>query len=153
MTYSLHKPPHCFVLPSYQWVCGQITKHLFSVSSCAEFLLWQKPLVSARVYWKKLDHLIVLITFNHSIMSVVGEEKSYGLQWKLYYYPPPGHLTRQDFVSLFAFCLFFFFFFVFDFWLIETTTGYLQGLTHSNPSKSTNQVALSNEHEKHAFWV
>ena len=68
----------------------------------------------------------------------------------------PRRVTQRDkilFLCLLFVFFFFFFFLVLDFWLIETTTGYLQGLTHSNPSKSTNQVALSNEHEKHAFWV
>ena len=58
----------------------------------------------------------------------------------------------ETFVSRSALCLTVDFF-VFVFWPIETTTANLQALTHSNPSKSTNHVTLSNEHMTHLFWV
>ena len=51
---------------------------------------------------------------------------------------------------LFFFC---FFRFLFFFWPIKTTTKNWQALTHSNPSISTNQVTLSNEHMNSFFWA
>ena len=90
-------------------------------------------------------------------MCAVGKETSklerrYCLRWKLFWYSLPSHLKPETFVSPSALCLCFFFF-VFVFWSIEITAANLQGLTHSNPSKSTNQAILSNEHLNHLFWV
>ena len=56
----------------------------------------------------------------------------------------------ETFGSPSAFCLSFTFFVV-GFQPIETTTANLQSLTHSNSSKSTNQVTLINEHMNHLF--
>ena len=96
-------------------------------------------------------------SLNHSIKYVCcwwtsERETSYCIRWKLYCYSLPSHLTLENFVSLSAFCLSFVFF-VFVFWPFETTTASLQGLTHSNPSKNTNQITLSNEHMNHLFWA
>ena len=44
-----------------------------------------------------------------------------------------------------------FVFFAFVSWPIETTTANLQGLTHSDPSKNTNQVTQSNKHKNYLF--
>ena len=62
----------------------------------------------------------------------------------------PSHLTQK---KLFFCLLSVFLFFVFAFWPIETTTANMQGLTHTNLLKSTNQVTLSNEHMNHTFWA
>ena len=81
-------------------------------------------------------------------MSTVGEVTSVpetNLRWKMFCYSSQGHLTPETFVSSFDICLSFVSF-VFVFWPIETTTANLQGLTHSNSSKSTNQVTLISEH-------
>ena len=44
-----------------------------------------------------------------------------------------------------------FIFFIFAFWPIETTTPNLKGLAHSDSSKSTTRVILSNEHMTNFF--
>ena len=92
-----------------------------------------------------------------SCMSAVGEETSepgtsYSLPWKDFCYSSPSHLTPETFVSPSTLCIYFVFF-VFVFCPIETTAKNLQGLTHWNRSKSTNQVTLSNEHINHLFWA
>ena len=94
------------------------------------------------------------LSLNHYIMCYVsvGEETSSGFPWKRYCYSSPSQLTRENIFSGPAFCLSFIFF-GFVFWPIETTTENVQGLTHSNPAKFTNQVTLSNEHMNYPFWV
>ena len=52
-----------------------------------------------------------------------------------------------------CFLSFFHFFCFCFFWPIETTAANLLGLTHSNPSKSTNQVTLRNEHMNYPLWA
>ena len=44
-------------------------------------------------------------------------------------------------------------YFIFVFWPVDTTATNFQELTHSNPSKSTNQVTLSKKHKNHLFWA
>ena len=142
---------------------SNIRKHLlFSRSSSAETLIWQKQLILAPFYLKSISLLLISATLLYlstipSCMCAVGEETSklerrYCLRWKLFWYSLPSHLKPETFVSPSALCLCFFFF-VFVFWSIEITAANLQGLTHSNPSKSTNQAILSNEHLNHLFWV
>ena len=99
-----------------------------------------------------------LIFVNHSNITLslnLSEETnepeiSYCLLWKHFSYSSPSHLTPETFVSPSALCLSFVFS-AFVLWLIETTIATLQGLIHSNPSKSTNQVTLSNEHRIISF--
>ena len=43
--------------------------------------------------------------------------------------------------------------FVFGFWLIETTTTNLHGLTHTNLLKSTDQVTLNYKYMNNFNWV
>ena len=131
----------------------------FSGSSSAETLLWQRQLILAPFYLKSISLFLISATLLYlstitSCMSAVGEEFSEpktSLLWKLFCYSSPSHITPETFVSASALCLSFVFF-VFVFWPIETTTTNFQALTHSNPSKSTNQVTLSNEHINHLFW-
>ena len=169
--YSLHKPPYTILFhTSYlpQWVCCQISENIFFFLN----LLVQKlffdnssltlQLISATFYLKSISLLLITarllyLSIISSCMSAAGEETSepeisYCLRWKLFCYSSPSHLTPETFVSPSALCLSFVFF-VFVFWLIESTIANLQGLTHSNPSKITNQVTLSNKHMNHLFWA
>ena len=158
---SLHRP-YYFTLNSSVSLRSNIRKNLlFSGSSSTETLLWQKRLIPAPFYLKSISLLLISATFFYlstipSCMSDVGEETSKPeticcLRWKLFCYSSPSHLTPKNIVSPSALCLSFVFF-VFVFWSIETTTSNLQGLTHSNPSKITSQVTVSNEHMNHVFW-
>ena len=86
-----------------------------------------------------------------SCRSAVGEETGEpetSLRWKLFCYSSKKSPNAKNFC--FSFC---FMSFVFISWPIETTTANLQGLTHSNLSKSTNQVTLTNGHMNHLFWA
>ena len=113
-------------------------------------------------YLKSISLLLVsaallYLSIIPSCMSAVAEETSepetsYCLRRKLFCYSSPNQLMPETFVSPSALCLSFVFF-VFVFWFIETTTANLQGLTHSNTSKSTNQVTLSNKHMNYLFWA
>ena len=142
---------------------SNIRKHLlFSGSSRAETLLWQKQLIPTPFYLKGISLLLTSATLLYlptipSCMSAVGEETSesetsYYLRWKLFRYYSPRHLRAETFVSPSSLCLSFVFF-VFVFWPIETTTANLQGLTHWNPSKCTNQVTQSNKNTNYIFWA
>ena len=159
---SLHRP-YYFKLPSSVSLWSNIRKHLlFSGSSRAETLLSQKQLIATPFYLKSISMLLTSATLLYlstipSCMSAVGEETSepetsYCLRWKLFCYSSPSYLTPVTFLSPFALCICFDLF-VFVFWFIETTTANLQGLIHSNPSKSTNQVTLRKEHMIHLFWA
>ena len=105
-----------------------------------------------------VNHSNIALSLNlSSCMSATGEETSepeisYCLLRKHFSYSSPSHLTPETFVSPSALCLSFVFS-AFVFWLIETNIATLQGLIHSNSSKSTNQVTLSNEHTNHLFWA
>ena len=103
---------------------SNIQKHLlFSGSSSAETLLWQKQLVPALFYLKRISLLSISATFfylstNPSCMSAVGEETSdpeisYCLQWKSFCPSPLSHLMPETFVSLCFMSLFHFFCFCF----------------------------------------
>ena len=140
-----------------------IRKHLlFSGSSCAETLLWQKQLIPASFYIKGISLLLISVTLHHlstipSCISAVGKESSVPeasccVQWKLYCYSSPSHLTPDNLLLLSVFLSFFF---VFVYWPIKTTTANLPGLTHSNPnpSKHTNQVTVSDKQMNHLFWA
>ena len=159
---SLHRPNY-FTLPFPVSLWSNIQRHqFFSGSSRAETLLWQKQLIPATFYLKSISLLLISATLLYlstipSCMSchAVSEETtepetSYCLRWKLSCYSSPNHLMPETFVSPSTLCLSFVFF-VFIFWPIETTTANLQDLSHSKPSKSTNQVALNNEHMNHLF--
>ena len=159
---SLHRP-YYFKLPSSVSLWSNIRKHLlFSGSSRAETLLSQKQLIPTPFYLKSISMLLTSATLLYlstipSCMSAVGEETSesetsYCLRWKLFRYSSPRHLRGETFVSPSSLCLPFVFF-VFAFLPIETTTANLQGLTHWNPSKCTNQVAQSNKNTNHIFWA
>ena len=98
--------------------------------------------------------LLILVTlyslsFNHSTMSSIGKETSFGFWWKACCYSSPSHLTRENFVSQSDS----FFLLLFIRWPIQTTTANFQGLIHSNPAKCANQVTLSNEHMNYLFWA
>ena len=135
---------------------------LFSGSSSAETLLWQKQLIPAPFCLKSISLLLISATLLYlsTIPSVclllakklASQKQANCLWWKRFCYSSPSHLTPETFVSPSALCLSFVFF-VFVFWLIESTIANLQGLTHSNPSKITNQVTLSNKHMNHLFWA
>ena len=135
---------------------------LFSGSSSAEAILWQKQLIPAPFYLKSISLLLMSATLLYlstipSCTSAVGEETSmpetsYCLQWKLFCHSSPSHLTPETFVFPSALCLCFVSF-VFVFWPIETTTTNLQDLTYSNSWESTNQVAVSIKHMNHLFWA
>ena len=164
---SLHRP---YYFTSYfpQWVCCQISENNFFFLNLLALKLFfgnsslTLQLIPAPFYLKSISLLLITATLLYlstilSCMSAASEETSepeisYCLQWKLFGFPSRSHLTPETFVSPSALCLFFVFF-VFFFWLIETTTANLQGLTHSNSSKSTNQATLSDEHMNHLFWV
>ena len=121
----------------------------FSGSSCARTLLWQKQLIPASFYLKSIPLLLISVTLHYlstilSCIFAVGEEisepeTSWCVRWKLYCYSSLSQLTQENFVSSSTFCL------SFVYWPVETTTANLWGLTHSNPSKNTNQVTLSNK--------
>ena len=153
--YSLHKTPKTISFHTScvsQWVCCQISETIFFFLN----LLLQKlffdnssltpQLISAPYYFKSISLLLITATLPYlstilSCMSATGEETSepeisHCVRWKMFCYSSPSHLTPETFVSPSALCLSFIFF-VIVFWLIETTIANLQGLTHSNPSKST----------------
>ena len=103
---------------------SNIQKHLlFSGSSSAETLLWQKQLIPAPFYLKSISLLLISATLLYlstipSCMSTVGKETSdpetsYCLQWKLFCSSSPSHLMPETFVSTSALCLFCFFRFCF----------------------------------------
>ena len=167
--YSLHKPPYTILFhTSYlpQWVCCQISENIFFFLNLlvqklffdnSSLTLW---LIPAPFYLKSISLLFIIATLLYlatisSCIFAAGEETSepevsYCDRWKLFSYSSPSHLLPETFPS--ALCLSLVFL-VFIFWLIETTTTNLQGLTHSNQSGSTNQVTLSNEHMNHFFWA
>ena len=117
---------------------------LFSASSYAETLLWQKQLIPATFYLKNISLLIISATLLYlstipSCMSAVGEETSkpepsYCLRWKLYSYSSSSHLTPEKPFFIW-FLSFFRFRFLAYFWPLLTTTANLPGLTHWNLSK------------------
>ena len=140
---------------------SNIRKHLlFSGSSCAETLLWQKQLIPASFYLKSIPLLLISVTLHYLSTipsSAVGEETSEPetsccVRWKLYCYSSPSHLTPENFVSSSAFCLSFVFF-VFAFWPIKTTTADHRVWLTQTHQKVLNQVTLSNEHMNHLFWA
>ena len=100
--FSLHKPPYCFTLPSYQWVYGQISENIFffwtflcrnssltKTIDSSSFL--QKTTETSHCSYSQTR----CIFLTHSTMSAVGEETSYGFRWKLYCYSSPSHVTRE----------------------------------------------------------
>ena len=121
---------------------SNIRKHLlFSGSSRAEILLWQKQLIPAPSYLKSISLLLISATLIclwtiPSYMSAVGKEtsqpeRSYCLRWKLLCYTSSSHLTPETFVSPSALWLSFAFLFsfsgllrsllqIFRVWLTET---------------------------------
>ena len=117
-------------------------------------------LISAPYYFKSISLLLITATLPYlstisSCMSAAGEEASepeisHCVRWKMFCYSSPSHLTPETFVSPSALCLSFVFF-IFVLWSIETTTATLQGLIHSNPSKSIKQVTPTNEDMNHLF--
>ena len=151
ITLYLRKSPKTNIISHYlaQWVCGQISENIFFFLDLLVQKLFfdKKQLIPAPLYLKSISLLLASATLLYlstipSCMSAVGEETSepetsYCLRWKLFCYSSPSHLTPVTFLSPFALCICFDLF-VFVFWLIEITTANLQGLIHSNPSKSTN---------------
>ena len=117
---SLHGP-YYFILPSSLSLWSNIWKHLlFSGSSSAETLLWQKQLIPAPFYLNIISLLLISATLLNlstiqSCMSAVGEETSepetsYCLRWKFFCYSSSSHLTPETFVSPSVLCLSFVFF-------------------------------------------
>ena len=126
-----------------------IRKHLiFSWSSSAETLLWQKQLIPAPFYLKSISLLLI----SHYFISQPFHHVCLLLAKKLASQKQAIAFDENFFGTFSALCLSFVFF-VFVFWPIETTAVNLQGLGHWNPSKSTNQVTLSNDHINHFFWA
>ena len=122
----------CYFFSIFLCKNSSLTK---AFDSC--FFLLKKYLIIVN-----LSH--ITLSLNHSIKYVCcwwtsKPEASYCIRWKLYCYSSPSHLTPRDLVLhlLSAFLSFFSFSF---FWPLKTTTANLQGLTHSNLSKNTNQV-------------
>ena len=119
---NLHRP-YYFTLPSSVGLWSNIQKHLlFSGSSSAETLLWQKQLIPAPFYLKRISLLLISATLISALylstipwfMSAVGKETSepetsYFLWWKLFCYSSPSHLIQETFVSPSALCLSFIF--------------------------------------------
>ena len=156
--YGLCKPPQTifFTLPSSVsarfW--SKISENIFfrrnssltkTTDSCS-FLIKRYLIVV------NLSHII--LSANHSIVYICCWRRNQQARNKLFdenFIATPQQVT-ENFVFPCAFCLFFVFF-ISVFWPIETNTANLQGLTHSNPSRNTNQGTLSNEHMNHLFWV
>ena len=107
---------------------SKISKNiLFSGSSCAETLLWQKQLIPASFYLKGISFLLISVTLLYlstisSYMSAVGQETSKlktscCVRWELYCFSSRSHLMPEDFVFSSAFCYSFIFLFCFlDYW-------------------------------------
>ena len=92
---NLHTVLH--YLPINEFMVKYPKTFSFSASSCAETLLWQKPLIPAPFYKKRLKHLIVpnpKHVLTHSTMSGVGEETSYGFRWN-FCCSSPSHVTKE----------------------------------------------------------
>ena len=148
---SLHTVSHYLPLSEF---CGQISENVFFFLDLIvqkRFFYknhWFQPL-STKNDWVISLFLISItlhsLAINHSIMSSVRKETSFGFWWKLYCYSSPSHFARENFVCRSIFCFFFFFFYVFFFWPLTTTLN-LQDLTHSKPPKCTNQVTLRDKH-------
>ena len=118
---------------------SNIWKHLlFSGSSSAETLLWQKQLIPAPFCLKGISlllipqHYFTYQPFHHVCLllatKLASQKQAYCLWWKLFCYSSLSHLTPETFISPSALCLSFVLF-VFVFQLIETTTADLQGFT------------------------
>ena len=139
---------YCFPLPSSVSLWLNIQKHLlFSGSSCAETLLWQKQPIPAPFYLKIISLLLISATLLYlttisSCKSVEISEPgtSYCLRWKLYcYFLIKSSKARKFYLSLcflffFRFFCFYFVVSTFLYWPIYITTANLQCLTLSNPS-------------------
>ena len=137
---------------------------LFHTTYFSEFVLWSNIISENLFFFLDLfvhklifdkNSWFLLLSLNYSIMYAVGKETSkpetcYCLaSMKTFLLLLTKSPNTRNFLPLSALCLFRFFIFIF--WPIETTTTNLQGLTHSNPSESTNQVTLSNKHINHFF--
>ena len=96
----------------------------------------------------------ITLSLNHSILYVCCWRRNQRARDKSSMKTSFLLLTKSPNARSFCFSLYFsFVFFVFVSWPIETTTANLQCLTRSNPSKSTNQVTLSNGHMNYLFWA
>ena len=134
-------------LPSSVSLWSNIRKHLlFTGSYHAQTLLSQKLLIPSPFYLKSITHYhkyhYITLSLNHSIINATVDAKKLANQKRkllllmkfLLLLLTQSPYTRN---FLFVRLLYVFFFFVVAFWPIETTTTNLQGLTHSNTSKST----------------
>ena len=115
-------------------------------------------LLSTKNYWSiSLSLILFLLHLSQPFDYVCCRwrkkrtETIYGLRWTLYY-PSPSYLTRENFVSPSAFCLFFTFFL---FSVLAYWDHYckLAGFDSLRPIKKYWQVTLSNEYMNHLFWA
>ena len=135
MAFTSLQRPYCVPLPPSVSLRLNIQKHLlFSGSSCAETLLWQKQPIPAPFYLKTISLLLISATLLYlttipSCMSADGgetseAEASYCLWWKLYCYSVIKSSNARKFyfslcfLSFFRFFCFSFFVFTFLYWPI-----------------------------------
>ena len=144
---------------------SNIWKHLFSGSSCAETLLWQKLLIPTPFYLESISFLLISATLLHlstipSCMLLLARKNeqarngNYYFRWKLYLYSSPSHLTPENLVSPSAFRRPFFCFFSFSlFGLLRPLLQICRVWLTQTHQKTLNQVTLSNKHMNYLFWA
>ena len=149
-------------LPPCQLVCCQKYPKIssfFWIFLCRKSSL-TKQLIPGPFSLKSISLLLISVTFLYlstipSSMSAVGNKRGSQKQTIAFdenFIATPHQVTKcQKILFIPLLSVFLSIFFVFKFWSIETTTSNLQGLTHSNPSKNTNQVTVSNKHMNHLF--
>ena len=143
---------HTTFLSVSEFMVKSTHKHLVSSgSSCVKTLLWQKQTIPAHFFLKRTPLLLISVTLlylstiwcllfcvNH-ICVLLAKKLANQKQVIVYdenIIATPHEVTQRQKTLLFSLlCTFLSLFFVFVCSLIDTTTGNLQGLTHSSPVK------------------
>ena len=163
--YSLHKPPQTIVFhtaflsefvvkylkaSSFFWIFQCRNSSLTKTTDSCSFLL--------KKYLIVVNLSNITLSLSHSIMYALTKklesQKQASMETFLLLLTKSPNARNFCFSYCFLSLFFFlFFFFGFVFWPIETTTANFQGFIDSNPSKSTNQVTISNKDMNHLLWV
>ena len=151
--YSLHNPPY------YLSVSEFVLKSTKTSSFFWIFFCRNSSLTKTILYFLSTKRDWSISLFLISITLHISQPFHHGCCWRKNKLRVSMKtllliITKSPKVRKFCFSVHFlyFVFLVFLFWLIDSTTKNLQGLTLSNPSRRTNQVTLSNEHINLLFW-
>ena len=166
--YCLHKSPQTILFHT-TFLSGFVVKYpktssFFRIFQCRNSSLTKTTdscafLLKTYLIVVNLSNInLSTLSLNHSMVYVCCWQRNQRARNKLFPLMKTFLLLLTKSPNSRNFCfslcfMSFFYFFVSMFRPIETTTANLQSLTHPNPSKSTNQVTLSNKHMNHLFWV